>query len=843
MTSYAISPQATVTCAPCSIRCRPFETRPAQRYTYCSIVVPKPRIVGFLEECPEDSAPGRISTFSVELKTSSPAIHLDTIQLSPSGDANVPDIGLIVKHKNGQITCYESKLQREIWSEQVAQVLGGSQPGEETTHIQYSNSFSVEQARTGLLRQRDDILALLSEVQDGSATSLLLFLDSTSSPQEPASMSVHLRLYSVGVSNSSPKSRSVLRQLLSQDINIPEGLGGGLPKYFCHIASGTLYMQTARGIAVLDISVPIPCLTYYVQSEQGDIGSCLRISSTLLATTTAHSMNIISLPYCSMQASKDLRGEQSSSNRPRRHDGHKTISAGACPHLFSYSAKQNIVIAIDGSRLIAIPLPKSESKLSKKRKREGLLISSLGRGSSMPHGAQLNRASTTVSKTLGQSLTRLDQEPLWERQIKALDDFLGKGDNKAFDDTMASELGIGDPTPSPISQQKVSYILSRIFKIKEANEQENRANEHSEKLEVSFWPTRISQWLLENNLLTSCRVESSLKHYGFLPITSKLALGALIDALAEYDSSLDIMKALLASPLPMFPVELSHSLAFVTRRFMEEEPNETIQPLTNGNDHLSSDEENKMQIVELNGSSNLKRQTGDAKPRDPEANRKILRIILKKLHGFPSASVTPALRRTFTTPELRSLVDILRLETAHNGWLSAYADNFPHIGQDCLANDQMALISHVLNSILDALGPAGWMLGSSSVDELANSKDVISHMKAEISAALEGVEEITYLKGMLGEILLCGKDSLVPPSKKALEYTSDETSKAQPIKPMSVALREEESNILPLGLKLKPKVPKTKVGAGGELVTRSQRNIGHLKSRMVGKYSFERILV
>ena len=49
---------------------------------------------------------------------------------------------------------------------------------------------------------------------------------------------------------------------------------------------------------------------------------------------------------------------------------------------------------------------------------------------------------------------------------------------------------------------------------------------------------------------------------------------------------------------------------------------------------------------------------------------------------------------------------------------------------------------------------------------------------------------------------------------------------------------------LPLGLNLdKDRVPLTKVGAGGEVMRRSRRDIGDLKSRRVGEYSFERIVI
>ena len=807
-------------------------------------MISKPRIVSFVEDCPGDNTPGQISTFSIDLKSSSPIIHLETIQFRNGEDASAPNFGLFVAHENGQVTCYGPKLQREEWSEHTGQTSSSSQAEPGSTHIHYSACLSIAEARKGVLKRRDDILAKFSEARDEATSSLLLLLRSTSSPRDLVHTPFQLKLYSIRVNDSLPNSRSRLQELLSHDITPSELLRGKLSKFSCHVASGTMYQQTAKGVAVYDLCESIPRLTHLIQTDQGDVDSCVRISSTLLATSTAHSINILGLPYCSLQGSKDLIRGSSINHRSRNSKKHKTISAGARPQLFSFSSQHKVLIAIDGSQLIATPILMSESEnISKKRNRDGLLISSLGRGSSTTHVAQLNRTAKCGLKVLGQSSSPPDHDPAWKRLRNTLGKSLERGDRKTFDDAMALELGIDSPTQSPISQQKISYILSSMFQTKGTHEERDDGETLPEKLVVSLWPEKISQWLLDNGLLTDRRLESSLKHHEILPITSKLASGALIDALAEHNPSLTSLSAALASPLPLSPLDLAHTLVIVTRCIVEEESSESMKRLTSGENHSNHDEGNRMQIVEKYSTPTSARDFGDAKSPNLEISRALLRMTLERLHGFPSDSVTSALRDTFTKPELRSLVDILRLEIACNGWLNLYEDDISQTKPDSLADDHIDLISHALNSILDALGPAGWMLGSSAVDDLMNSADLLSYMKAEISAALEGVEEITYLKGMLGEILLCGKESLVGPSKKAMMYAKSQNTKAQQVRSMTVAMTDEESGILPLGLKLKPRVDKTKVGAGGELIPRSQRDIGRMKSRMVGKYSFERIVV
>ena len=214
--------------------------------------------------------------------------------------------------------------------------------------------------------------------------------------------------------------------------------------------------------------------------------------------------------------------------------------------------------------------------------------------------------------------------------------------------------------------------------------------------------------------------------------------------------------------------------------------------------------------------------------------------MLQKSH---SLSISQALRRVLDNSQLRSLADILRLEIACEGWLSFYDDEDPIDVQQNVRDDHISLITHMLSSILDALGPAGWMRGSSSKEEFNDSVDTISWMKAEISAALEGIEEATYLQHVLGEVLLCGKDTGLSRDSSKAKYAWNSGMRKGAIRPSNAAFKNPASGELPLGLKLRPQISLNKVGAGGEIIKRSKRDLGRLKSQLVGKYTFEQIRV
>ena len=105
-------------------------------------------------------------------------------------------------------------------------------------------------------------------------------------------------------------------------------------------------------------------------------------------------------------------------------------------------------------------------------------------------------------------------------------------------------------------------------------------------------------------------------------------------------------------------------------------------------------------------------------------------------------------------------------------------------------------------------------------------------LKLEASAALEGIQEAGRLSAILSEVV---------------RYSSAarKARKRRRGKEERVVVREGqdsgEGTWLPVGLKAGKKVSKEKVASGGEVVKRSQREIGHLVSRKVGAYSVESI--
>lgn len=213
---------------------------------------------------------------------------------------------------------------------------------------------------------------------------------------------------------------------------------------------------------------------------------------------------------------------------------------------------------------------------------------------------------------------------------------------------------------------------------------------------------------------------------------------------------------------------------------------------------------------------------------------------IRRLYDCPSRSVSAALTEVLSRSDMQYLVDMLRLELARNGWLTPYVENGLRMTVgDQPDSAQVCIIAHILNSVIDAIGTAGWLLGNWAGEDLMDTADTLAYMNAEISAALEGIEEATYLKCMIGEMLVCGKNFGSTKTKSSHHLISKIPPKSR--QSAIVSLGSREDSVLPLGLKPSQNISTHKLGAGGELIRRSARDIGRLKSKLVPKYSFERI--
>ena len=797
---------------------------------------PKPQLLCFSE-----SLNAEITTTSINLrKENTPVLHLETFETG-SGSK------VLALHRDGTVTSFSKRLDNEEWHSSIN---AGASSSVSEPPIQATAILSLQQARKTILKNREDILITLGPFDDAVDPSLLLVMvRALAKDANSNSGTLELRIFSIRSPESDTGGLAIgagvkLQSLVTLAMPEPSLFISKESRITIHPASGTIHQEAEGALAVYDLTGSVPRIVHTLVRH--DAYSYLRLSPELIASSKGASLSVLDLQYGSLQAEGNLtlNHDIDMAQASKKLKDKPTTTENV--RLLSYFALLDVMVALDGLKLVAIQLVTSQKHGgSRKRKRDGLLVNSIGRGTSSMTGASPFCGEPDKELiSVGAYLPSSDSQD-WQIQEAAMDRCLAENDIKELERLMAAALdtkAYQQDERNPILEGRshvdhvVSYVLKTMFSVDQNLRQDDLADDKPMNLNIRIYPQNIGKWLIDRGLLNLSHVEISLKKYQAFPITSKLATGSLVRALATLDPSLEILLSVLASPVPLSSQELVHILIIVTQS-PDAEDIENQRLLTNGDGEDSGNKE-AFQIV--NGQTTNQPSSPCPTPLGSKPSQRLLNLAMKRLHASPSSSVARALKRELSTSQLRILVDTLRMEIARSGWLSPYIDSpeTPDLG---LQNDgQMCFMTHLLNCAIDSLGTGGWILGNSTSDDLAETADTIAYMKAEVSAALEGIEEATYLKGMLGEMLLFGKDSLKS-SVKQSGSTGVELS-ALPSKPLSVALNED-AQLLPVGLKPTPVVSTSKIGAGGELIKRSKRDIGRLKSKMVGKYSFDRIMV
>jgi hypothetical protein len=203
----------------------------------------------------------------------------------------------------------------------------------------------------------------------------------------------------------------------------------------------------------------------------------------------------------------------------------------------------------------------------------------------------------------------------------------------------------------------------------------------------------------------------------------------------------------------------------------------------------------------------------------------ILQLAFVQINAFPAPQIVSTLRELLTEHELIFLIHILRIELADGGWTSRYMKAEPTEGEEAPSDYALNIIIRLLSCTVDAIGIGGWL--SSSTNDPGDALDnLLASLRAETSAALEGIHEATFLRGLLAEFLRYSAK---------LDYSRNLMNNK------SIETVHRGETALPLGMKVEGAEIKRKKDDGTFLSDRELA--GKISRYTVGKYSFERIRI
>ena len=696
------------------------------------------------------------------------------------------------------------------------------------------------------MRRRDDVLKECAT--SGSSFLVLVYRDGDHQPSR-LRIGVFEVPMTLRMSVTSVTSGERLR-LLSSNL-IPEAKRWNLanPQFDFHAPSARLSISSTNELFYYDISAYAPDISARLVFDHGH-SSLFPLTGTLAAGALSSGIKIYDMKYKSVKARLEVntksKRKDSEDNAPR------TV------RFLSYFAKLNVLLAVCGRDLLIFDMTREGLQRWNSSQGGGLLIDSLG-------CSTYASASITarVQAEIGPGFSKIHFMPNklemagWEARQRKLDELVQQNQAEIFEVAMASDLlevAAGEahrakhsPLKLPsdeqfVSYNKIHYLLSKIFCAIEDPSAEYRTDKGA-NIVVAFSPPRLLRWLARRSHLSTSEIKSALR--GEHP-QLQLRLGAVAQSIMEQDPSLsllvDYLQGANLSGLDEAVIVVSMLIKDAVSLARREAPTEQLsigdfqrtvrdQPAADGDGIIAS------------GSQAAAPAGGWSRECITAINH-----ALEILCGFSPSEITLGLRNHLATEEALALVQFLRQQLFRGGYTSSFS-SFSWVSEDEVLSLRNTVL--ILSGCIDAIGPRGFL---DSTTDQGLWQGLVPDLKTEISLALAGIEEATYLKGVLQEMVrygsAAGNTEVLSTDPTMHRFGESVTETGRLVRRYAVRLEEqgqdlyEQPPLLPLSLAVENTVTKTKKRkGGGEDITRSARELQYLKNRSLGRYSFERLIV
>ncbi|PKS13363.1 hypothetical protein jhhlp_000134 [Lomentospora prolificans] len=850
ITSYPIPPQQSFTCSPISLRIRLSKGQGVARYTYIATKESTGQAMTLFRDIVDGAGKTTSTSKTRHFKTPSPIRYIGVSpSITSSKDSNDSHrlVGnLLIICTNGDVISLDPETLEQKWKESASKLSRDemSSPISEYT-VELVAMTSAIDVIEGVFEGRPDAFMAAfpqkASIDETNPDTLVLVSHLMRNGVRERQLSV------IGIIPSDGPAASMQRMLQlhvtpipSQSTTDPETTSD----YKLHLQSGSLLELRNSNLVVYNITTAISTVRHTLNMQGAT--SFLRLSGhSILAGSQTH-LTIYNPTFHSLQATAPL--DISAITPKPMAEGLKSTYT-----LSTYFRRLDIAVGLYDNLLVAVQVEPPASG-GKRSYADGLLIDSIGRGAPKDVPAPAARPnkkmrSSALSTLLPGSIAGTYMAAYLQEMDKA-DELLAAENLNDFEQLLANKFQItvamdedeekgpdgqslphwmwlSNPSQYPLVDRRwVLYAIGRVLSLDANSENANSA------VKLALASSNVFIYLVIAGHLTLSNIRAAFRGVDQGPeLSDAIIAEGLALRLAEVDPTLELLvNYILATKLG--PVELLMGIRAIMRSldYVRDSLKSAPKLLTQEAHESEEDEELRMELDQLDqqiqateyhlGDQNSTRSNG-------------LTAAFAKLGTHSGSSVVKALRTCLKADEIFSLIFVLRAELVRGSWTSRYVDVGYAAGQQPEAppDDSICLIASLLSRCVDAVGPTGWLLNNSlSSNAESETGDFLRALKLEVSAALEGVEEAVQLNGLLSEVVRYGtsvREQGLPPIAGGASG--------------HLKLQRAEANMLPLGLKARQSVSKEKVVSGGEVVKRSQREIGHLISQKVQAYSLERI--
>ena len=381
------------------------------------------------------------------------------------------------------------------------------------------------------------------------------------------------------------------------------------------------------------------------------------------------------------------------------------------------------------------------------------------------------------------------------------------------------------------------YAIRKMFRWNLASQETpEKLSQHSSSIEIVFFPPNVFRWIMQSGVLSFSRILQIIRGLSFAHID---LAGHLSMSLVALDPEMQVLLQFLLSPMHLDAEELVHAISLLVDSLgykdvpvsrVKHVLNSREENLPNGDFDLLLQNEAYAADMDLDlAFSTLESGT--------PVREHALTCALTRLHSFSSATIVEVLKKALSRSSIIDIIHLLRMQLASGGWLAMYNDTYQDHDVDTdqsMSDRGILVICTILSSALESIGMGVSAFENASIQDGEIMEDLVISLKAEISAALEGVQESTYLRCIVQQFL--GYVMTLPKVDQALSRRT-----ISKVKPVTLSSPGELSSILPLSLRVEGDVSRDRKHPGGPSTKRTQRDIGRLKSMQVPQYSRERI--
>jgi hypothetical protein len=749
---------------------------------------------------------------------------------------------VIIVCQNGEFISLSAETLEILWTSSSKSALQDAIATQiESFEVDYITSGTLTEFSEGIFKDKPEIFSALPKTPD-SEPELVALVSKTLSQGQESRHSVVLAVAS-GVSSASSDIQK-LSPLEIVPIGTPSPRGAETPVYQIDVQAALLMQLKQGSLSIYDLTTPVPKLKSVVQMESAV--SFTRLSRPFVLSCSLESIGLYNHQYRSIHAnaSLDLSEVLTESEKPQ-----------SC-QLISYLRSQELVVALVDNVLVSIQIepPKSHGK----RRKQGLLIDSIGRGTATEipaKKAKTDKLLAEFSKYVPGSMTEQYMTKL-RSELDIADGHLAKGDlgewegllrrrfrvglRSAADTTDAKEDKDSQELPewewlsggasyAMVDRRWVLYAIGRTFSISTTEAPESRP-----KLQLILPDTNVTSYLVVAGHLTLSNLKAAFRdEFDVEALDGKAIVEDLLTSLTDADPSMTlVLNYLQATQLSELELLLAIRALMLNLDLIPDPKKPASNKLLKNEAH-DGVENYEMDLDDLERDIAITEYyLGD----DSSSRSRGLTLAFTKLWRLPAITTVKAIRATLKTEEILSLIYTLRVELVRGAWTSLYIDptSFDSEGNDPPPDGVITLISDLLGRCLDAVGAGGWLLNDAISSNKSETGDLLTALKLEVTAALEGLEEAVYLNGIVGEAVGFGLASQKGGAGRQVWNAN---------KPVPMQMEGRESRLLPLGLKTKQMPTKSKIVSGGEVVQRSTRETGHLISQKVEAYSLEKLAI